>query len=274
MKNTHSSLSYSELLARSWKEIKNRFAPFMLLACITPALSWLLLGTAFGFSPLTQHVLQQQHPLISLCIGIFTALTSSYCTAALILFVCKRAETPLQALLVAFRAFVRVVIGGFLFSVLISVSLILLALVLGGTVYILGAPEFLYALILLLLILAGLLTGVYFCLLPYLLILSKQPVFSCFRNAFYLVKGRFWHTFGLLIILGCIITSVAMATGLALGLLLFMFSLVSGTLAGILNVLWIPITGLLTLLFQIPLLALYLDRNTIKQSQRETTEEQ
>ena len=268
------NLSYSELLARSWKEIKNRFVPFMLLVCMAPALSWLLSAIAFGVNPLAQQTLQQQNPLLALGIGIFTALTTSYCTAALILFVCKRAQTPVQALQVAVRPFLRLFFGGTLFSVLIFVALALLGLVLGGMVYVLGAPEFLYILILLLLVLAGILAGVYFCLLPYLLILSKQPVFSCFRNAFYLVKGRFWHTLGLLIILGFIITGVAMAAGLVLGILLFIFSLVSATLAGILNLLWIPITGLNTLLFQIPLLALYLDRNTINQAQRETAEQE
>ena len=271
MNKSTETLTHSELISRSWQEIRGRFAPFMLLACITPAFSWLMTGLAFGLDPMTQSTAQQQHPLLMLLVSLLSALVGSYCTAALILFICKRTDTPWQALQTAWHPFLRLFGGGLLMSVGMSAALMLLGILLGGTVYLLGAPEVLFLLFLFLC--AGVLI-VYFCLLPYLLVLTDIPVLSCFSAAFHLVKGRFWFTLGLLFLVGLISFAIAIVGGIVLSIFVSVFSLVSGLLAGILSFVWIPVAGLIVLIAQVPLLALYLDRVSIHQAPQETPDGQ
>ena len=180
MNKSEETLTHAELISRSWQEIKGRFAPFMLLACIAPAFSWLIAGLAFGLDPMTQSAAQQQHPLLMLLVSLLSALVGSYGTAALILFICKRTDTPWQALQTAWHPFLRLFGGGLLMSVGMSAALMLLGILLGGAVYLLGAPEVLYLFILLFLFLCAGVLMVYFCLLPYLLVLTDIPVLSCF----------------------------------------------------------------------------------------------
>ena len=274
MNQATETLTHSELISRSWQEIKGRFAPFMLLACITPAFSWLIAGLAFGLDPMTQSMAQQQQPLLMLLVSILSALAGSYCTAALILFICKRTDTPWQALQTAWHPFLRLFGGGLLMSVGMSAALMLLGILLGGAVYLLGAPEVLYLFILLFLFLCAGVLMVYFCLLPYLLVLTDIPVLSCFSAAFHLVKGRFWFTLGLLFLVGLISFGITMAAGIALSIFVTVFSLVSGLLAGILSFVWIPVAGLIVLIVQVPMLALYLDRVSIHQAPQETADGQ
>ena len=65
-----------------------------------------------------------------------------------------------------------------------------------------------------------------------------------------------------------------MAAGIALSIFVTVFSLVSGLLAGILSFVWIPVAGLIVLIVQVPMLALYLDRVSIHQAPQETADGQ
>ena len=283
MNQATETLTHSELISRSWQEIRGRFAPFMLLACITPAFSWLMTALAFGLDPMTQSTAQQQHPLLMLLVSLLSALVGSYCTAALILFICKRTDTPWQALKTAWRPFLRLFGGSLLITVAILIMWALLWLL--WFVLVTGEdPEtsglfFYYMLILplvemLVALLVQTVLAVYFCLLPYLLVLTDKPVLSCFTAAFRLVKGRFWFTLGLLFLVGLISFGIAMATGIVLSIFETLFSLSSGLLAGILSLLWVPVTGLATLIVLVPMLALYLDRVSINQAPQETADGQ
>ena len=283
MNKSIETLTHSELISRSWQEIKGRFAPFMLLACITPAFSWLMTGLAFGLDPMTQSTAQQQQPLLMLLVSILSALAGSYCTAALILFICKRTDTPWQALKTAWRPFLRL-FGG---SLLITVAILIMWALLGLLWFVLVTGEdpetsnlFFYYLLILPLVeilvasLVQTVLAVYFCLLPYLLVLTDIPVLSCFSAAFRLVKGRFWFTLGLLFLLGLISLGIGIAAGIVLSIFVTLFSLSSGLLAGILSLLWVPVTGLATLIVLVPMLALYLDRVRINQAPQETPDGQ
>lgn len=283
MNKSIETLTHSELISRSWQEIKGRFAPFMLLACITPAFSWLMTGLAFGLDPMTQSTAQQQQPLLMLLVSILSALPGVYCTAALILFICKRADTPWQALKTAWRPFLRL-FGG---SLLITVAILIMWALLGLLWFVLVTGEdpetsnlFFYYLLILPLVemlvasLVQTVLAVYFCLLPYLLVLTDIPVLSCFSAAFRLVKGRFWFTLGLLFLLCLISLGIGIAAGIVLSVLQFIFALSSGLLAGILSLLWVPVTGLATLIVLVPMLALYLDRVSIHQAPQETPDGQ
>lgn len=283
MNKSIETLTHSELISRSWQEIKGRFAPFMLLACITPAFSWLMTGLAFGLDPMTQSTAQQQHPLLMLLVSILSALAGVYCTAALILFICKRTDTPWQALKTAWRPFLRL-FGG---SLLITVAILIMWALLGLLWFVLVTGEdpetsnlFFYYLLILPLVeilvasLVQTVLAVYFCLLPYLLVLTDIPVLSCFSAAFRLVKGRFWFTLGLLFLLGLISLGIGIAAGIVLSIFVTLFSLSSGLLAGILSLLWVPVTGLATLIVLVPMLALYLDRVRINQAPQETPDGQ
>ena len=283
MNQATETLTHSELISRSWQEIRGRFAPFMLLACITPAFSWLIAGLAFGLDPMTQSMAQQQQPLLMLLVSILSALAGSYCTAALILFICKRTDTPWQALKTAWRPFLRL-FGG---SLLITVAILIMWALLGLLWFVLVTGEdpetsnlFFYYLLILPLVeilvasLVQTVLAVYFCLLPYLLVLTDIPVLSCFSAAFRLVKGRFWFTLGLLFLLGLISLGIGIAAGIVLSIFVTLFSLSSGLLAGILSLLWVPVTGLATLIVLVPMLALYLDRVRINQAPQETPDGQ
>lgn len=286
MNQSTETLNHAELISRSWQEIKGRFAPFMLLACIAPAFSWLIAGLAFGLDPMTQSTAQQQQPLLMLLVSLLSALVGSYCTAALILFICKRTDTPWQALKTAWRPFLRLFGGGLLITVVILVVLALLVILWLGPIQLyLRDPESSSDLLLIYGIFAPwvampivpLFLGVlivYFCLLPYLLVLTDRPVLSCFVVAFRLVKGRFFVTMGLLFLLWLISLGIGIAAGIVLSVLQFIFALASGLLAGILSLLWVPVMGLITLSVQVPLLALYLDRVSIHQAPQETADGQ
>lgn len=283
MNQIGNNLSMFDLISRSWQEIKGRFVPFMLLACITPAFSWLMTRLAFGFNPMMLHAAQQQNLLLTLFISVISALAGSYCTAALILFICKRADTPWQALKTAWRPFLRLFGGGLLITVAILTVLALLVIL--WIVLVAGEdPEtsnlfFYYLLILplvagLIVLLCAAVLTVYFCLLPYLLVLTDRPVLSCFPAAFRLVKGRFWFTLGLLFLLGLIASGILTA-GIVLIIFVSIFCAlaVPAALADLASVLWVPVKGLITLL-QVPLLALYLDRVSILQAPQKTADGQ
>ena len=278
MNTNDEELTVGEIISRSWQEIKGRFAPFMVLACITPAFGWLAAVLAFGLNPLTQNASQQQHPFLGLFVTVLTALLGCWTMAAFILFVCKRADTPVDALLTAWgRPFLRLLGGGLLYSfaaMLLFVCCMFLFMF-GGAWYtadntFISSVVFILLSLLVMVLLVG--VFVYFCLLPYFLILTDISVFSCFRLAFGLVWGKFWQTFGLILLLMLISLAINMLGGIVLVILTFILSLALPSLAGLFSLLWIPVTGLTTLALQVPLLALYLDRSHQNQAPQEQTE--
>ena len=264
--NEVSLLTLSELLSRSYQEIKNRFAPFFLLACFGPAFNWLLMGLLFGFNPITQSAMQQQYPFRVLVAAIGSMLAGTFFLTALVLFVCKRSPSPLQALKDSWPRFWRVVWGSFLLILALSIVLLLAALAGAAVLYAVGfTPEILaiaLALYFMVAMVIWAIVMVYMALFPYPLILSEQGVLGSLYTSFRLVKGYFWKTLGLLLVLTIISSAISLAAAAALWLVTFIVTLALPQLAWIFGILWIPVLALIMLVVQIPLIALYLDRSS------------
>lgn len=260
-------LTLSELLARSWQEAKARFAPLFLLACMTPLLAWLALGLAFGFSPLAQNAAQQNHPFLFLAVSFLCGLCGLVFLAALVLFICKRVETVGQALKAGLVLLPRFLGATVLFIVAMTALVLLILLVPMGLLYLFNAQAALYGIVLLvfapLILIGAAVAGVYLSLWMYPLILTDQPMLEAFRTSYYLVKGRFWNTLGILVVLGLINTAFAVAAMLGLGLISVLASLTAPGLAGLFSFLWVPVKALMALVFQLPLIALYLNRLSV-----------
>lgn len=259
MKNKQDLLTQSELLSRSWQELKKRFAPFMLLACGAPLVNWL-------FNSLLSA---QQIPVLAGIVLPVEILANTLFTSALVLFICKRADSPKQAIKMALPILWRLILA---FLILTAFLLIVVL----GAVFVWLMLNYLSAtgnnasdllrlcalFIMAVLFVASIVLGVYLCMLPYPLILTNEGIFSSFRTAVRLVKGFFWNTLGLLLILALIVFLIGGAASLVLSLL----SLLLG-FGWILSLLLVPVIALLMLVTQIPMVALYLDRSSTQQNE-------
>lgn len=264
MNENERCLTVQEILARSWQEGKARFAPLFLLAGAGPAFNWLIMGLTFGFNPLFQSEARQQQPLLFVLLSLISTLAGLVFMAALILFICKRAATPLQACQQGLLRLPRM-LGGVLG---LGAAMLALALVLGalpfGALYLADASRTAYVIALIMaapvLMICLMVAGVYLVLWFYPLVLTDIPITATLRLSFNLVKGKFWNTLGLLFILGLINAAVAVLTAVAVVTFSIMFALALPAMTGALTFLWVPAGALSALIFQLPLIALYLDR--------------
>ena len=268
MNNTN-LLTISELLSRSWQEIRNRFAPFFLLAGCGAAFNWLLASLFFGFNPVTRSIYQQQNFFLMLLFSLLSMLAGAYFITAFVLFVCKRAQTPLEALKDAWPRCWRLIggallyVGGYLAFSAVFALILLLLLIIGLPVEIILGIGLLFFLIVML---GWIISMIYLVLLPYPLILTDHSIFSSFRTAFFLVKGHFWKTLGLLIILSFVGFALSVIPNILISVLLFVLAFVMPALTVVVSILEVPVIAFLILCIQVPLIALYIDRTTCMQN--------
>lgn len=260
------SLTISELLSLSWQEIKARFVPFFLLALCTPFVGWLLNGLLLSFDPLLLQTMQQENPLLSILANFISGLFGLWFTAAFVLFVCKRTGSIRELLMLALSRVPRLFLG-FLLYALFVICCFVLVFLLGWSIYLLfGAESALTGILIALLAIAtvvGLLVlFVYLVLFPYVLILTNVPVLRSFGYAYSLVKNRFWYTLGLLVLLMLICLGVALLLLLVFGITSLVLWMLFPVFRYIFGLLTIVTTALLNILYQVPLLAVYVDRSS------------
>ncbi len=268
MNKNENLLTVSELLSRSFAEIRARFVPLMLLAACAPALLWLLQGLLIGFSPLDQATAREAQPWLVSLISLINGLCGLGFTASLIFYICKREDTILQALKAGFKRIPRLLLAFIPLSLVIILSSVLLIAILAGGLYFLDVqPTTILVLgMFVFMPLWGIglsIFSIYISLWYYPLVLTDEPIWATLRLSLFLVKGRFWQTFGILFILGLISFGLALAGVLALGALSFITALVSSALSAVVSFLWIPITALMVLVMQVPMVALYLNRSMV-----------
>ncbi len=263
-------LNTQELLQRSWQEIKTRFTPFFLLALGSPLLSWLLNGLLFGFSnPLNQSEQMQLSPALTLFVSLLTLLISLTFTSALALLVCKQVSTVGQALRAGLLRVPRLLGGTLVIMLAAAVLVCLLVFLPLAVLYVLGTPDMgLGIAFILLLLIACVCVGIgviYLTLWPFMLILTDEPFWASLRKAFDLVKGYFWRTFGLLLVLGLLNVVLSGAAVVAGSILLFLFLLVLPGAMWIASLLWVCVAAVSMLITQVPLIALFVDRSSHNQ---------
>ena len=262
MNETDNVLDFQDLLERSWQEIMKRFLPFFLLAACAPAASWLIQGILVGFDPV-QAATTQPKLWQSLTASLLSTLLSSWFVSALILYICKHTQNLTESWALAFYRLPRLILGTLLYILVISVGAGVAFAICWIILYLLAAAPLvawgLVAIWILFFILLLLVTIIYWIFVPYLLLLTDLPLVTCFSSSYQLVKGHFWHTVGLLFILLLISIIVSIITMLAIGLLgaiSWILLPVSRYIVGFLAI--IPV-AFLTLVYQVPLIALYLD---------------
>ena len=196
---------------------------------------------------------------------LITLLLNAWFYAALVLYVCKRTDTVKEALTQGIGRLPRLIGGWILVTLLVFAILIVcfLMVLLCGALFGDGVSMAISMVIFTLLGLAGFVwIGVAWLFLPYRLVLTQEGVFSCFGSSRRLVKGMFWKTLGFLCVLLLIVFGVNIAAGLVMGLLSLIVMLLTPSLLNIaLSFLGMLVTGLTMLVVQLPLIALYLDRN-------------
>lgn len=275
MTNQQNTLALSALLARSWQEIRNRFVPFFLLAALAPAAGWLLTGLCFGFNPLTQSAARDAHPFGFLAVSLVLGLFALWMMASLVLLVCKRAQTPAEALGMGLGRFPRLFVGMLLYG-LALLAITLLATALGlGLLFLLGsqndaawAAAVLIGLVWLVTLLAA---GIYFILLPYQLILTDESYADSFRRAYALVKNRFWQTLGTAFLVSLIASVLSVILTLVLWLCAMIGGLAFSGFTYLFSFLGILPSALAALIYQVPMIALYIDRlSAMRQDEAET----
>ncbi len=265
------SLTILEILSLSWKEIKDRFLPLYIVACCMALASWLLNVYLFDF----HHPLMLYYNFSILkvsCFMVLSVLAGAFFLSALVLLVCRQAQTTLQAMKMAFARFWRLLLVSFLlFFVLglLVIVFVLLAIIMlfvdaqgAGALNMIGTSGgFLFFLfIAFVCALLVIVASIYLILLPYPLILKTDGIFASFYISFRLIKGHFWKTVGLLALQMLILIVLSIAAGIVLTLIQTIWVSILPQAYWVIDLLWVPITALFILIIQVPLITLYLDR--------------
>ena len=255
-------LSLSSILSLSLREIRNRFFYLFLLASVGPVTSWLAQGIREGFDPLQSSA--SGVSFSGLLVLLFSILVSTWGLIALVLFVCKRADSFAGVFWLALKRLPRFIAGMFLYTALIGIYVLVSLLLVGLSGFIFGFQGGLGGLftgLLFMISLAGLVAlSVYCILFPYVLILTDIPIWWTLPAAYTLVKNHFWKTLALVLILGLIGGGIYILSVIALavvGLAIWWLIPVSRYIFAFLFV--VPM-ALVMLSNQIPLIAVYVNR--------------
>lgn len=262
MNQENNILDLQDLLARSWQEIKNRFLPFFLLAACAPAAALLVQGILIGFDPIqtsaTQPALWQ-----SLTASILTTFFSAWFISALVLYICKHTQTLTESWSLALYRLPRVLMGMLAYLLIVGTGFVLAFGICWLIFYILSAAPLvawgligIWGLFFLMLLFV---TVVYWIFVPYLLLLTDLSILTCFTSSYQLVKGHFWHTVGLLLLIILIATVVSVISMLAIAMLGGIAWVLWPASRYIVSVLAVIPGALMALIYQVPLIALYLD---------------
>ncbi len=261
MNEQENLLEIPDLLERSFQEIKKRFLPFFVLAVSTPVVGWLIQGIFMGFDPIQR----MEPPAIwaSLTSSILIGLISAWFGIALILFICKHTQTVAESFSVALRRLPRFVGGMLLYMLCILVGFCLTIAISLGILYVLNSfpvvAGLLVAVWVLFFFIVFFAIAIYWIFTPYLFVLSDWSYLNCFMMSYRMIKGHFWHTVGLLFLLFLIAMFVSFVGILAVGFLGVIGYILLPATRYVMLLLWCLPAALLTLVYQVPLLALYLD---------------
>ena len=253
------SLNNFELLSRSWQEIKSRFAALLGLACVVPAVTWLLKTIFFGTS---NTGLENTNLVLSIILSVLFVLLGLWGFAALVLFVCKRTNTIKESFFKALPYLPRL-FGFWLFLVLLFVVFTgVFSLPVLGAVLI-SDSNILLGLTLLLVfplyIVATFATLIFFALTPYVLILSNTPFLQAFSASYQLIRKRFWKTCGYMLLLALISVIISIVAGLLLLLPQVILLAILPSLMWITTLIWSLVSALISIAMVVPLTAFYLN---------------
>lgn len=269
MSDNEHFLSIREILKHSAQELCKRFWPFFFLALIGPLTAWLLRGVSIGFDPL-QNLSQAPNWLAIAFISLLTIFFSLWSVVALVLFICKRADTWHELFKLSFMRLPRVIAGLFVYFFLMGLYLVLSMIIVG---YIAQSTHTALQLLAVLLAIAVLISltvcWVYFLLLPYILILTNIPIWMSLPSAFTLIKNHFWKTFVLLLCLFGIALVVSLVCSVVLGLSSVLGFLIWPASRYIFGALAIIPTALSLLIYHLPMIALYINLSTSWQEQEQ-----
>lgn len=264
MNQTNNQLTIVQILSRSYQELRNRFATFFVLPCGLAFLTWLFSGVVWGFSPWNMPK-EGMSIFLSLVLSSIIFISGMWVLAALVLLVCKREDTPLKALAAAAKPCVRLIGGMLLLGCVFALVMLLLFLVPMLISY--GAdadavwPYVLGIISLVLFFVFAICASIYFLLLPYTIVLrGDKSILQCFAFSFHLVKGYFWKTLGLLVIVSLINMALMFLSSMAVYIGFILAMLTWPALTVLFSLALVPVNALAMLILQIPLIALYVDR--------------
>ena len=267
-------LTIPSILSLSFREIYNRFRYFFLLALIGPVCAWVLQGAINGFDPL-QTASQDPAFFKMICFSGLAMFISVWAWVALVLFVCKRTDSFGDLFILSLKRLPRLIAGLLIYTLLTALYILLFVLLITCTFWILGTEgpgTTPIVIVLVLLMSTGLAIAlVYLVLLPYLLILTDIPLLTTFPAAFTLVKNHFWHTLGLLLLVGIISGVIYTLMLLALGIVSLVFYWILPPTRYFFYFLSVIPAALVLLINQVPLIALYIDRNPLLEEMKKTT---
>jgi hypothetical protein len=96
----------------------------------------------------------------------------------------------------------------------------------------------------------GVYVGTHFYLVPQAIVLEKRGIIDSFKRSWYLVHGYFWHVFGLVALVGLMVSILSSVVGGVIGALSFSSPVAGAALGGVLSILLQPISlGATTLLY-------------------------
>ena len=260
MNETENILGMQDLLERSWQEIQKRFLPFFLLAACAPLATWFIQGIFMGFDPLKNT---EPSVWISLISSLLISLVSVWFNISLILFICKHTRTITESWIFALHRLPRFIIGVLLYMLCLGAGTALAFGICFLIFYLLSNVAVIAWLLIILWVcffaMVFFAVAIYWIFIPYLFILTDFSLTTCFTLSYRLVKGHFWHTVALLFILLLIAAGISILSALAIGTIGIIGTVLLPASRYLIVLLGIIPAALLALIYQVPLLALYLD---------------
>lgn len=263
--NEQNSFSINDILRRGTALMTGRIKWLFVLAVSAPMLNWLAQGVLTGFN-VPEGEMTFAQGLSVLASALMGGLLGLVSLAAVLLSASDYTLPAAQSLKLALKRLPRLLLMSVFF---LGVSLLALVFAVAAAwpmISVLANNEtasFLAALfglaVLLMILLAAMFTFyVYFVMFPYLLVLTDRPFFDAMKTSFALIRGRFWPTTGVVVVLGLISTGISVIGSL----LTFLIALVSVFLfpqwgQAVSSLAMIPFVAVASLFTQTTLLGLY-----------------
>lgn len=264
--NEHVSFSISDILRRGMALLRGRIKWLFVLTVSVPFLHWLGQGILTGFSTAAGEMTLSQGMCL-LAMGVLGGLLGLVTLTATVLSAADQTLPAKQSLILAVKRLPRLLLMSVCFlliSLLISIVVIAAAWpmisVLVNSSETTGFLAALFGLAVLFIVLMAALfvSYVYFVMFPYLLILTDQPFFDALKNSCSLIRGHFWPTLGVEVVLGLISVGIfVIGTLLSCLIALLCMFLVPQWGSAVTSLAMIPFVAANTLFTQMTFLALY-----------------
>lgn len=263
--NEQISFSISDILRRGTALLTGRIKWLLVLAVSAPLLNWLAQGILTGFT-VSEGEMTLTQGLGVLASALLGGLLGLVTMAAILLSASDHTLPAAQSLKLALKRLPRLILMSLFF---LGVSLLVLVFAVAAAWPMISllanneASGFLAALfglavLLMVLIAAMFAFYIYFVMFPYLLVLTDRPFLDALKTSYSLIRGRFWPTAGVVIVLGLISMGISMI-GTLLTFLIALLSVFFFPQWGqaVSSLAMIPFVAAATLFTQTALLGLY-----------------